>query len=114
MYFINLLKFNAYVDILFDTVCKQYCKAVQPSAISLSEKPSERNTTTTTSSDRQHDIQLYCGYCYVQCKAPADLVKHCKHDNHKHAVFADSGRDASWELEPPSLEKNQIALSLHW
>ena len=51
---------------------------------------------------RQHkDILLYCGYCNHQCKTTADLVKHCKQNSHKYAVFADSGRDVFWQFEPP-------------
>ena len=59
----------------------------------------------------QDSNQLYCGYCNIQCKTPADLLEHCKKDRHKYAVFADSGRDVFWKFEPPpqDLKKKRIS-----
>ena len=62
---------------------------------------------------QQKDNLLYCGYCNHQCKTTADLVKHCKQNSHKYAVFADCGRDVFWQFKPPPLEKEHISTALH-
>ena len=87
----------------FDTVYKQYCKEVAPPT-TPSVNSLEANTST---GQRQNNNQLYCGYCNVQCKTSDGLVVHCKHDRHKYAVFADSGRDVLWQFEPPPPMKEQ-------
>ena len=61
---------------------------------------------STTVSEKEFSTDkkwLYCGYCNIQCLYPAGLVKHCKLDRHKCAVFADSGRDV---FEPPPAKKH--------
>ena len=93
----------------FDTVCKQHCKEVLPPAVSL-KSPS----VTDASTDRQqNESQLYCGYCNIRCMGPAGLVKHCKRDRHKHAVFADCGRDVLWQFEPPPIKEGDISTAIH-
>lgn len=89
--------------VTFDTVYKQHCRTASPLKDSVE---------TDTSTD-QNDNQLYCGYCNIRCVAPAGLVKHCKRDRHKHAVFADSGRNVLWQFEPPPPEKDKISTVLH-
>ena len=65
---------------------KKHCKAFPIPTRNLSE-------TDTNTGEQQNNNWLYCGYCNVQCKTPADLVVHCKQNSHKYRVFADSGRD---------------------
>ena len=87
----------------------QHFRAAPPLATSL-QSPSETDTNTDR---QQHDKQLYCGYCNVQYKTAVDLVKHCKQNCHKNAVFADSGRDVFWQFEPPPVEEDRISAALH-
>ena len=84
-----------FLGISFESVYKKHCKVLPSPARSLSD------TDTNTDRQQQNNNWLYCGYCNVQCKTPADLVLHCKQDRHKYAVFADCGRDVFWQFEPP-------------
>ena len=75
-----------------DSQYKQGRRAVLPTNVSEKE----------ISTDKRW---LYCGYCNIQCLYPAGLIKHCKLDRHKDAVFANSGRDVFWEFEAPHTKK---------
>ena len=95
--------------ISFDTMYRQYY-GVAPTPMAPLEIPIKRITNT----DKQQNKKLLnCGYCNVQCNAVPGLVKHCKQDRHKYAVFADCGRDVLWQFEPPPLEKSKISTTLH-
>jgi len=102
--FKNQLFNTVFSGISFTTIYEKRCKAAPPPTASLQ---------TDTGTDRQrNNNRLYCGYCDVQCKTVDDLVKHCKCDPHKCAVFADSGRDVLWQFEPPPI-KDDISPAVH-
>ena len=91
-------------DLSHESMYKQDHGAVSSTTVPLASSSEKR-----TSTDKQHHNKwLYCGYCDVQYKTPTDLVKHCKQDLHKYAVFADSGRDVFWEFEPPPAKKHAV------
>ena len=79
--------------------------------VTFSTVPLETPSEIDTGTDRQQ--KLYCGYCNHQCKTLANLVKHCRENSHKYAVFADSGRDVFWQFEPPPPENEDISTALH-
>ena len=72
------------------------------------------NTNTSTNTDKQlNNKWLWCRYCNVECKTPADLVVHCKQDLHKYAVFADCGRDVFWQFEPPPFKIRHVSAAIY-
>ena len=95
-------------DTSLGAVCKKEWSVVPPhTAPLLSFSKADNN------SDRQDHKWLYCGYCNIQCIYAAGLVKHCKLDRHKFAVFADSGRDIFWQFEPPPTKKHDISAAVY-
>ena len=87
---------------------EQQCRAFPPPA------PLQSLLEISINSDEQQQYnQLYCGYCNHQCKTTADLVKHCKQNSHKYAVFADSGRDVFWQFEPLPVDEEMFSTALH-
>ena len=90
-----------------NTVYKQRCRTTSPIMAPL------KGPVETDINSDQNDNQLNCGYCNIHCVAPAGLVKHCKGDRHKYAVFADYERDVLWQFEPPPVGKDKISTTLH-